>query len=70
MKEARGRRLFPPSTGESLLLLKATGKSPHGGGKRMEVGSYEYRMLYRWVEPGMPYGINMIDLVRIIPMLK
>ena len=56
VKEARGRRLFPPSPAESLLLLKATGKSPHGGGKRMEEGSYEYRMLYRWVEQGMPYG--------------
>lgn len=56
VKEARGRRLFPTSPAESLLLLKATGKSPHGGGKRMEEGSYEYRMLYRWVEQGMPYG--------------
>lgn len=56
VKEARGRRLFPPSPSESLLLLKAVGASPHGGGKRMEVGSYEYRMLYRWVEQGMPYG--------------
>ncbi len=56
VKEARGRRLFPTSPAESLLLLKATGKSPHGGGKRMEEGSYEYRMLYRWIEQGMPYG--------------
>jgi hypothetical protein len=56
VKEGRGRRLFPTSPGESLLLLKATGKSPHGGGKRMEVGSYEYRMMYRWVEQGMPKG--------------
>jgi len=56
VKEGRGRRLFPSSPGESLLLAKATGKSPHGGGKRMEVGSYEYRMLYRWVEQAMPYG--------------
>lgn len=56
VKEARGRRLFPSSPSESLLLLKATGKSPHGGGKRMEEGSYEYRLLYRWIEQGMPYG--------------
>jgi hypothetical protein len=56
VKEGRGRRLFPTAPGESLLLLKATGKSPHGGGKRMEVGSYEYRMMYRWVEQGMPKG--------------
>src|SRR5437868_11742622 len=37
VKEARGRRLFPSSPGQSLLLQKAVGKSPHGGGKRMEV---------------------------------
>ena len=56
VKEGRGRRLFPTAPGESLLLLKATGKSPHGGGKRMEVGSYEYRMMFRWIEQGMPKG--------------
>ena len=56
VKEARGRRLFPTAPADSLLVLKATGKSPHGGGKRMEEGSYEYRMLYRWIEQGMPYG--------------
>jgi hypothetical protein len=56
VKEGRGRRVFPPSPGESLLLQKPVGRSPHGGGKRMDAGSYEYRMLYRWVEQGMPYG--------------
>ncbi len=52
VKESRGRRLFPTSPGESLLLLKPSGRYPHGGGKRMDVGSYEYRMLYRWIEQG------------------
>jgi hypothetical protein len=56
VKEGKGRRLFPPSPGESLVLMKPTGRSPHGGGKRMDVGGYEYRMLYRWIEQGMPYG--------------
>ena len=56
VKEDRGRRLFPPAPGRSLLLTKPTGQSPHGGGKRMEMDSYEYRMLYRWIEQGMPYG--------------
>src|SRR5438045_2926923 len=36
VKEARGRRLFPTSPAKSLLLAKPVGKSPHGGGKRME----------------------------------
>lgn len=55
-KESRGRRIFPAAPSESLLLTKATGRSPHGGGKRMDLDSYEYRMLVRWVEQGMPYG--------------
>lgn len=56
VKEARGRRIFPSSPGQSLILTKPTGQSPHGGGKRMDVDSYEYRILYRWIEQGMPYG--------------
>src|SRR5579872_2563501 len=40
VKEARGRRLFPSSPGQSLLLTKPVGRSPHGGGKRMEIDSY------------------------------
>lgn len=56
VKEGRGRRLFPSSPGQSLLLLKPVGRSPHGGGKRMEVDTYEYRLIARWIEQGMPYG--------------
>ena len=28
----------------------------HGGGKRMEVGSDEYRLIRRWIAAGMPFG--------------
>lgn len=55
-KESRGRRIFPGDPTRSLLMTKATGLVPHGGGKRMESGNYEYRMLVRWVEQGMPFG--------------
>ncbi len=55
-KEARGRRLFPASPDRSLLLLKAAGVMPHGGGARMDVDSPNYRILRRWIEQGMPYG--------------
>jgi hypothetical protein len=54
--EARGRRLFPASPENSLLLLKAVGAVAHGGGKRMEVGSDEYRLIRRWIASGMPVG--------------
>jgi hypothetical protein len=56
VKESRGRRLLPAAPEHSLLLLKATGTMAHGGGKRMEVGSDEYKVLRRWIASGMPYG--------------
>jgi hypothetical protein len=55
-KEARGRRIFLPAPEKSLLLQKAIGASPHGGGKRIEPDSHEYRLLVRWIEQGMPFG--------------
>jgi len=56
VKEARGRRLFPAAPDHSLLLLKATGLVPHGGGKKMEVGSDEYKLVRRWIAVGTPVG--------------
>ncbi|MCI0748504.1 MAG: DUF1549 and DUF1553 domain-containing protein [Verrucomicrobia subdivision 3 bacterium] len=56
VKEARGRRLFPASPPHSLLLLKGTATLPHGGGKRLDPESDDYRLLVRWITQGMPYG--------------
>src|SRR5262249_52872213 len=56
VKEARGRRLFPAAPDHSLLLLKATGTVAHAGGKKMEVGSDEYKLIRRWVAAGTPFG--------------
>ena len=56
MKEGRGRRLFPAAPDRSLLLKKAIGAAPHGGGQRMEFDSPPYRVLRRWVSQGMPFG--------------
>ncbi len=54
VQEARGRRLMPASPQSSLLLLKAIGTLPHGGGKRLTVGSEDYRVILRWIENGSP----------------
>jgi hypothetical protein len=54
--EGRGRRLFPAAPERSLLLLKATGSVPHGGGLRVERNSPAYDLLSRWIRQGMPYG--------------
>jgi len=56
VKEARGRRLFPPAPDQSLLLLKAAAVAPHGGGKRIDIGSYDYELIKHWIAQGMPYG--------------
>lgn len=54
--ESRGRRVFPAMPSYSLLLQKAVGAVPHGGGQRLAVDSHEYRILRRWIAGGMPYG--------------
>ncbi len=56
VKEARGRRIFPASPERSLLLEKGAATLPHGGGKRLEPDSDDYRLLVRWIRQGMPVG--------------
>jgi hypothetical protein len=40
----------------SLILLKATAKVSHGGGKRFSIDSPDYRSILQWVRDGAPYG--------------
>jgi len=54
VRESRGRRWFPSSPSRSLLLMKATGESAHGGGVRLVRNSDDYRTLLRWLEQGAP----------------
>ncbi len=49
----RGRRVFPGSPKNSLLLRKATAVVPHGGGKKFEPDSRWDRLLQRWMREGM-----------------
>src|SRR3954465_695229 len=49
VKEARGRRLFPASPEQSLLVQKASGQVAHGGGKRLDPESPFYRLMVRWI---------------------
>jgi len=70
VKEARGRRLFPAAPERSLLLLKGTATLPHGGGKRLEPDSDDYRLLVRCMAQGMPYGSSNdpgVESVEVIP---
>ena len=54
--ESRGRRVFPAKPGHSLLLLKATGRLPHGGGAILDEDSPEHDLLARWIGSGLPLG--------------
>src|SRR5439155_20267151 len=56
VREARGRRVFPADPRASLMLRKPTGQLAHGGGRRLEFDSADYRLLLRWIEQGMPRG--------------
>ena len=56
VKEGRGRRLMPAAPDASLFLTKGAGVVPHGGGKKTEVGSEEYKILRRWIASGLPFG--------------
>ena len=69
-KETRGRRLFPAAPDRSLLLQKAIGSVPHGGGARLEKDSLPYQIMRRWIEQGMPYGSDddpVIAKIEVLP---
>jgi hypothetical protein len=53
-RESRGRRINLASPGRSLMLQKASGQVPHGGGTLIEPDSREYRMLADWIAGGAP----------------
>ena len=69
-RESYGRRVLPTNPERSLLLLKATMQIPHGGGKRMDRDSPEYRVLQRWIKQGARWGdagAPRIRRIEIVP---
>jgi Protein of unknown function (DUF1553)/Protein of unknown function (DUF1549)/Bacterial Ig-like domain (group 2) len=50
--QGRGRRVFPAVPESSLLVRKAVGEIPHGGGARLRVDSPEYKLLVEWIRRG------------------
>ncbi len=53
-KEGKGRRLSLTAPETSLILRKATAETPHGGGRKIEPGSPQYKRLLRWIASGAP----------------
>ncbi|MDA0657909.1 MAG: DUF1549 and DUF1553 domain-containing protein [Planctomycetota bacterium] len=56
VRESRVRRVSVAAAAESLLLLKATGVVPHGGGTRMKIGDPNYDVVHRWIAEGAHAG--------------
>jgi hypothetical protein len=54
VRGGRGRRLFPAAPEQSLLLTKAAGQVPHGGGVRLPSTSPGYAVLREWIRQGTP----------------
>ncbi len=55
VKEGRGRRLIVGGPDQSLVLLKASGQVPHGGGVRIPTSSEDYALLREWIRQGAPF---------------
>jgi hypothetical protein len=73
LKEARGRRVFPAAPERSLLLLKASGQVPHGGGIRFPRGSDAYETVRGWIAAGAPIGsadTPTVERIRVEPAVR
>lgn len=73
LREFGGRRVNLADADSSLILLKATARVAHQGGKRMDVGSPEYDILRRWIAGGAvidaPESSRVAEL-RVLPAVQ
>ena len=53
-RQSVGRRISMSQPSHSLMLLKPTMAIPHGGGKRFDTNSLEYRVISEWIAAGTP----------------
>jgi hypothetical protein len=63
--EGRGRRTFPGAPAQSLVLRKGAGLVPHGGGRRIQPDSLQYRRVLRWLEEGQRLDTAAPELERV-----
>lgn len=54
VRDNHSRRVNFLDPANSLLILKATGSVVHGGGRRLEPGSVDQRLLMAWISAGAP----------------
>src|SRR5262245_3029952 len=63
--DLHARRIDPLDPDRSLLLLKATGRIAHGGGRRFGPGSWQYRTLRDWIAGGARRRPGSGDVARL-----
>jgi len=52
--QGRSRRISIAAPDQSLLIAKGTAAVPHGGGRKLEPGGDDVKLLVRWIEAGTP----------------
>jgi hypothetical protein len=68
-RDLEGRRINPRDPDGSLLLLKATGQVNHGGGRRFDKQSWQYKLLREWIASGAQWtkGSGEVKGIAITP---
>jgi hypothetical protein len=56
LKQSRGRRVNFAHPDDSLLLMKATARTQHGGGMKLERDGPRFDLLRRWIREGAPFA--------------
>ena len=70
VKAQDGRRINRADPSKSLILMKPTFSTPHGGGERFKVGSLEYEAILDWLKDGATYdsaGSPRLKTIRVTP---
>jgi hypothetical protein len=70
VKAQDGRRVNRTDPAKSLILMKPTFSTPHGGGERFKVGSLEYEAILDWIKDGATYdsaGSPRLRTIRVTP---
>ena len=65
--------MFPADPYYSLLLQKPANLLPHGGGKRMEPGTYEWQLVSNWIAQGSPLGSTddaKLTRIEVVPAMR
>jgi hypothetical protein len=62
-----GRRINRAEPTKSLILLKAAGVIPHGGGRVIKNTSSDYKLLRRWIASGAP--LDIVEQSKIATLL-